>query len=152
LVLGGPGSGKSSLLRYLAMDLLDDSPTLASVAEKWGEHLPVWISFPYWTRLIASEGQEPCNVSKLLRLWLKSLDEERLWPLVERALEDDRLLLIVDGLDEWASEGAARIAMQRLQVFVEQRSAPSVAAGRPQGVERLGIRPAEWRAGELAGF
>ena len=28
--------------------------------------------------------------------------QQDLWPLVEQALADDRLLLIVDGLDEWA--------------------------------------------------
>lgn len=150
LVLGGPGTGKSSLLRYLAIDLLGQDPLLDTVASKWGEHLAVWVSFPYWTRLIEGEGQDVCSLSKFLRLWLRSLDEERLWPLVERALDDDRLLLLVDGLDEWSGEGAARIAIQRLQVFVEQRSVPSVAASRPHGIDRLGVHPPGWKVGRLA--
>jgi hypothetical protein len=152
LVLGGPGSGKSSLLRFVTLDLFDDSPTLASVARNWGSHLPIWVSFSRWTRLIENEGQDPCSLKRLLRLWLQSWDEERLWPVVEKALSDDRLLLLVDGLDEWSSEAAARIALDRLRVFTEQRNIPSIAVSRPQGFLKLGVRPAGWKIGRLAGF
>jgi hypothetical protein len=152
LLLAGPGGGKSSLLRFVALDLLDEWPRLGTLAEKWGRHLPVWVSFPWWTRLITRPGSEFCSLSQFLRLWLHSWDEDRLWPLVERALEDERLLLLVDGLDEWSNESAARVALDRLQVFIEGRRIPSVAVARPHGFRRLGARPSGWRVGELAGF
>ena len=59
--------------------------------------------------------------------------QQELWPVVEQALGDDRLLLIVDGLDEWASEDAARTAARLLQVFVQADGIPVLAAGRPTG-------------------
>jgi excisionase family DNA binding protein len=152
LLVGGPGSGKSSLLRFLATDLLTEDPVLGGAAERWGTHLPVWVSFPLWTQLIIGEQAEVCSLSALLRAWLRSWDEERLWPLVEKALADNRLLLLVDGLDEWTNEDAARVALQRLEVFVAQRQIPSVAASRPHGLARLGSRPAGWVSGNLAGF
>src|SRR5262249_19600575 len=117
LLLAPPGGGKSSLLRFIALDLLDESPHLVNSAEKWGRHLPLWVSFPAWTRLISTEGQQACNLSRFLRLWLQGWDEDRLWPLVEQALVDERLLLLVDGLDEWSNEETAQIAFHRLQVF-----------------------------------
>jgi hypothetical protein len=39
-------------------------------------------------------------------------------------LKDRRLLLLVDGLDEWTNEEAAGIALDKLRVFVEQRVFP----------------------------
>jgi hypothetical protein len=102
--------------------------------------------------LIETEGQDPCSLKRLLWLWLRSWDEDRLWPLVDRAVDDDRLLLLVDGLDEWSSEAAARVALDRLRVFVEQRNVPSVTVGRPHGFQRLGVRPVGWKVARLAGL
>src|SRR5262249_34669174 len=129
-----------------------NEPVLTAAAERWGTYLPVWVSFPLWAELVEYEGQEPCSLSLLLRRWLKSWDEERLWPLIERAVSDDRLLLLVDGLDEWTNESAAHVALQRLEVFVAQRGVPSVAVSRPHGLIRLGTRPVGWITGTLAGF
>ncbi len=152
LLLSGPGGGKSSLLRFVALDLLGGSPRLGPVVRSWGSHLPVWVSFPQWTRMVEAEGQLPCSLKRLLQLWLRSWDEERLWPLVDRAVDDDRLLLLVDGLDEWSSEAAAQVALDRLRVFVEQRNIPCVAVSRPHGFQRLGVRPAGWKIARLAGL
>src|SRR5262249_33698052 len=52
LLIGSPGSGKSSLLRYLATDLLTNEPVLTAAAERWGTYLPVWVSFPLWAELV----------------------------------------------------------------------------------------------------
>jgi len=49
---GSPGLGKSSLLRFLALDLLGDSPRFAAIAAAHGAFLPIWVSFPYWTKLL----------------------------------------------------------------------------------------------------
>lgn len=152
ILLGGPGSGKSSFLRFLAIDLLQEVPQLDILAQKWGQFLPVWVPFAWWTKIIHQAAGSTCSLSEMLQTWSKSWDEEKLFPLVEKALSDERLILLVDGLDEWANEDAARIALDRLQVFIEQRDIPAIAASRPQGFGRLSIRGGSWEIGELCSF
>lgn len=54
-----------------------------------------------------------------------------------KALDDDRLLLIIDGLDEWVNENTARQALTALETFLDQRALPAVASTRPYGLARL---------------
>lgn len=152
IILGRPGSGKSSLLRFIALDLLSDSPKLSLISKKWGCYLPIWLPFALWTKYIAESQAGICSIKEVLKGWLKSWDEERLWPLVEQALEDKRLILLVDGLDEWTNEQSARIALDRLTVFVQQRDVPVILTSRPHGFERVGMGAGEWEIGELSDF
>lgn len=152
IILGSPGSGKSAFLRFLATDLFQEAPQINILAQKWGQFLPVWVSFAWWTKMIHQSIDSPCSLSEMLQAWFRSWDEERLFPLVEKALLDERLLLLVDGLDEWANEDAARIALDRLQVFIEQRDIPAIAVSRPQGFEKLSVRGGSWTIGELSSF
>jgi hypothetical protein len=149
VVLGTPGSGKSSLLRFIALDLLSESPNMLALAQEWGEFLPVWVPFPLWTKLISDPATVSSSLTQVLRGWLEGYDAANLWPVFERALKDERVLLLVDGLDEWADEGAARIALNRLLVFVGERDLPVVLSSRPHGFSRLGMRQAGWRTGEI---
>lgn len=83
IVLGGPGSGKSSLLRFVAKDLLKERPSLASVARKWGGFLPVWVPFAFWANSISEPASTVRALSEVVRRWLVHFDEEQIWPLVE---------------------------------------------------------------------
>lgn len=152
IVLGDPGSGKSTLLRFIAIDLLEESPRLTVLSQQWGQFLPVWVPFALWTKKIAEETMTPCSLSDLLHAWLASWDEERLWPCVEQALTDERLFLLVDGLDEWTNEAAAGIALDRLKVFIEQRDVPAVVTSRPYGFARLRMQEIGWQLGALSDF
>lgn len=149
LLVGGTGSGKSAALRFVTLDLLDENPQLADLAAHWGGRIPVWVSFPYWTSLIAGEP-EGVSLPDCARRWLAAYGQATLWPLVEKALADDRLLLIVDGLDEWTTESAARTAAHLLQVYVQAGGIPVLAAGRPHGVRRLELRGGRWNLAEIA--
>jgi hypothetical protein len=152
IVLGGPGLGKSTLLRFVALDLLGDAPRLASVSRSHSSYLPVWISFPYWTSSLSRQGASEISLSGIVQSWLSFWNENDLWPMFASALEDKRLLLLVDGLDEYSSEAAAQVAVSLLQVFVAQRDCPVIAVGRHAGFERLGLQRSGWRVGELAEF
>jgi hypothetical protein len=74
IVLGGPGAGKSTLLRFLALDLLSPKPLLRELRHKWPSYLPLWLSFPFWTRLIASKGVGgQSSLSECVSEWLSGM-------------------------------------------------------------------------------
>ena len=152
VVLGDPGIGKSTLLRCILLDLLSTEPRYETYALRWGQHLPVWVPFAMWTRLVG-ETETGCSLSNVLTAWLRKVSaEEDLVTLVQQALKDSRLLLFVDGLDEWSDETAARTALTLLEQFVGERNVPAIASSRPLGYERIGGLSSRWRKARLAGL
>jgi energy-coupling factor transporter ATP-binding protein EcfA2 len=149
VILGSPGSGKSALLRILAVELLSEEPVFRETAVRWGSLLPVWIPFSFWTNL-NTKRESPIAFSECLATWFKQFDQGKVWSLVEAAIEDDRLLLLVDGLDEWTDETAARTTSHLLQTYIQIHNLPAVLVSRPHGFERVSIQGAEWQVGRLA--
>lgn len=152
IILGEAGLGKSSLLRFLILDLLSAEPTLPIVTQKWGKHLPLWIPFPFWVAHSAGVEKPSMSLSAILRNWFHRYDRADLWPLVAQALEDSRILLLVDGLDEWQDDTAARITLDQLVVFVRDRQVPAVLVSRPQGFKQLRSAVSDWQVAKLATF
>ncbi len=137
VIVGDPGSGKSTLLRYLVLDLLSEEPRWRTVAERWGRRLPVWMPFHFFTQRVSGQTGAPASVGETIKAWLDQHDASHVWPLVQLALNDQRLLLVVDGLDEWVSDEAGRYAVAALETFSTSRSTPLVVSARPYGLARL---------------
>ncbi|SCG85664.1 NACHT domain-containing protein [Methanobacterium congolense] len=152
IILGGPGSGKSTLLKFIASDLLSEKPQLNLISEKWGNFIPIWIPFALWTKQISLGNIENYSLHNLIKKWLKSWDHENVWPLIEKGIDDGRVLLLIDGLDEWASENTAKIAFSRLKLFVKNSNIPVIVTSRPHGFERLKIQEMGWQIGNLSDF
>ena len=135
LILGEAGSGKSTLLRYIILDLLNNNPILINSAKKWGNFLPVWIPFAFLTKNIAKD--ENVSIQDSLRLWFKSHDHEHLYIVVEQALNDSRLILFIDGLDEWYNISAAKQALTKIEIQNNLLDTKIIFSSRPYGFRFL---------------
>ena len=140
-VVGEPGAGKSTLLRHLVLDLLSDQPVWSGVAERWGNRLPVWLPFHFFTQRVTGMSGQEASVVQAIKAWVQQHDIGHAWPLIEQALDDDRLLLVVDGLDEWSEVEAGEYAAAALETFATARSIAIVVSSRPYGLQRLTLGP-----------
>ncbi|MBW5287917.1 NACHT domain-containing protein [Burkholderia gladioli] len=148
-VVGDSGSGKSMLLRCIALDLLSDKQTFPQIVHRWSGLLPLHISFSKWSRLSAGRGR-PIGLKEVIAETLQPTLTADLLSLMDRAIEEQRCLLLVDGLDEWSDEQAARTTLQHVQAFVATHSLPAIVTARPRGLDRIGAIPSNWRVAELA--
>ena len=82
LVVGGPGSGKSSLLRFVARDLLSSDPQSTRLHKEHGGRLPIWLPFGFLTRHL--DDADTNSLQSAIRAWLTSQNAAALWPLDER--------------------------------------------------------------------
>ena len=93
LIVGGPGSGKSSLLKYLTLQLLKGQ------LSSYDGYLPVWMPFSY----MANSGDS--EVEDVIKDWLQG---KKLWETcshyIDYAFEHRKILLIADGIDEWGDD------------------------------------------------
>lgn len=148
-LIGHAGTGKSTVLRCLALDLLGQQLLFPDVAKKWGRHLPLFISFAKWVRLTEASLQV-VGIKDLLRAtWQQQLTAD-LVTLIDKAIDESRVVLFVDGLDEWANEQAARTTLQAMLTIVSAHNIPVVVSARPGGLSKIGGVPDYWTVGQLA--
>lgn len=149
VVLGDAGSGKSTLLRLIALDLLRDQAHFPELVARWGRHLPVYIPFAQWSAQASRVGGI-VGIKEIVRRSLEQLLTGSLADLIDLAIEDGRVLLLIDGLDEWSNEQAARTTLSALVTTVDAHTIPVIVSGRPKGLEKIGSLPASWRRGKVA--
>jgi hypothetical protein len=148
LLLGGAGFGKSAALRMVIHSLLDDGGRLPALAKSWGQRLPLLLPFGFLTHYF-TENETP-TVEGALKAWLMVLGARNdVFTLLEEMLGDERLLLLVDGLDEWQNREAAVTALTALTTYVQTRRLPLVATGRPLGFERISDFGPDWKRANL---
>ena len=152
LLFGEPGAGKSTFLRFLALDLLQEVPLLADTAKRWGDHIPIWIPFALWTKVIGSSAIADRSIAAIITSFLQSWDAAHLVSLATEALNDGRALLLLDGLDEHSSNEAAKIALNHLTSFLGAHDIPVIATTRPHGFDHLEMNREGWRDATIAGL
>jgi hypothetical protein len=70
------GAGKTTFLRYLALDILSDAPALGAVGERYAGYVPVWVPFALWARM--SEGKDrPPPLEDVVHGFIQALNELR---------------------------------------------------------------------------
>jgi hypothetical protein len=149
IVLGHPGAGKSTLLRFIALDMLSPNPKLLGWRKRFSEFLPVWVSFAFWTGRIAKDNDN-CSLIDSIEAWFHRQEEPGIIALAKKAYDDKRLLLLVDGIDEWANETSANTAFGILQSFTERHSIPVIMTSRPHGFRLVTGLDGSWRITEIA--
>lgn len=149
VLLGDAGCGKSTLLRIVALDLLHGHAHFPEFAERWGQHIPVYVPFARWSSQVARDNNA-IGIKEIVRRSLEQLLTGTIADLLDRAIDEKRVLLLIDGLDEWNSEQAARATLSALVTTVEAHGVPVIVSGRPQGLSRIGTLPANWKRGTVA--
>jgi hypothetical protein len=146
VILGDPGAGKSTMLRWLATALLlklEGSPDLTSLPDVStlpdGNWLPVLVRC---RELDASCGSlEHILRRTLLKLEMTSDQVAQLIPVLLDKLQRNEAMLLIDGLDEITDPIArAQFCDQIEQVHLGYPDAPIIATSRIVGYREMGHR------------
>lgn len=148
-IVGEAGSGKSTLLRCVALDILLDQSMFPEISRRAGQLLPIHVSFSRWSRMSASLGRA-AGLKQVVGEVLQPALTADLMSLLDRAIDERRILLLLDGLDEWSDEQAARTTLQHILAFVATHDVPVVTSARPRGLDKIGALPRTWNVAELA--
>ena len=148
LILGEPGYGKSALLRYITLSILQpDTTETGTVNPEHFVRFPLWISF---ARLAAAIAREPnLSIEDFFENWLHQHSFDDVSPLFTRAVRGKQVLLLLDGLDEAASQSSGIQALDRVITFLNSCDARIICTSRPRGYKRL-RSPGTWALATLA--
>ena len=149
LLSGAPGSGKSTILRCLALDLVRTPELFPVVHDRLGARIPLLIPFALWSRLAAKEQREVGLAEVIRETFSAFVPRSELENSFIEALFDERLVLLIDGLDEYSDEQAARTTLATIETFVRTHDVFTIATARPAGLRRLGPTGGHWNTARL---
>jgi hypothetical protein len=152
LLIGEAGSGKSTILRCIALDFVKRPVVFGRLVERLLPRIPILVSFSQWTRMTEKCGRE-VHLSEVIKEGYRAqFPEDDMQTSFIDSLLDERLLLLVDGLDEYSNEQAARTALMTLDTFIATNDVYAIATARPAGYKRIGPLSSKWRVGGIAGL
>lgn len=125
LLIGGPGAGKTTLLRWLAYFATTQHHQMGS----WHRTVPFFVS------LRRFDGAAPPSLEELLNVTVPMLRDEKPEGWITRLFAAGRAMLLVDGLDELATD-RRETAKRWLEVLM--RSYPDaryVISTRPSAID-----------------
>jgi hypothetical protein len=149
LIVGEAGSGKTSLLRFLALDILSEQPVLKVAKERFKSAIPVWLPFALWVRM-SVERDTPAPIEDVIFEFFRAQGEAGLADDMRRAVLGKGIVLLVDGLDEATNATAAQTLVAVLTVFVNRSGIPVFATSRPHGARNLSRIGGSWDWSDLA--
>lgn len=149
LVLGDAGTGKSTLLRFLALDILSDAPKLAVTRDRYKDLTPVWLPFALWARMSMNQPA-PVAIEDAAAEFLRAQGGTELAEHMRRAVLGKRVVLLVDGIDEAIDPNTSQTLLAVLTAFVDRTGVPVIATSRPHGVRSLTGLGGAWERTTLA--
>jgi len=149
LIVGEAGSGKSSLLRFVALDILADKPALEAVKNRFAKAIPVWLPFALWVRMSIEHGS-PVAIEDAVSEFFRSQGDTGLADEMRRAVGGQNIVLLADGIDEASDVTAARTLVAVLTAFSSRTGIPILATSRPHGARNLSELASSWDRCNLA--
>ncbi len=163
VLLGDPGSGKSTFLRHmtwlLARRELGELGGEENIPDGLKPRLPILLPLQKLARRLAVEGTEPATVFAALLAEMERYDVEQGGNLLREALHNGAALLLFDGLDEIPVEGEPGVRADRMTTLHAVRTfassypdAPSVLTCRTRAFSDDLRECLGWSVEELAPF
>ena len=149
LLSGPPGSGKSTVLRCLALDLVRTPKLFPALNDRLEARIPLLIPFALWTRLAEKKLGEVSLPEVIRATFEASVPRSELEDSFIEALFDERLVLLIDGLDEYSDEQAGRTTLATIDTFVRTHDVFTIMTARPAGLRRLGPLSGYWKTARL---
>ncbi len=143
------GTGKTTLLRYAALEILSETPGLSEVGARYAGYVPVWVPFALWARM--SEGKDrPPPLEDVVGGFIEALNDPELAARMRRVLRTGKIVLLVDGLDETREQPIADALLVSLTMFADRAGASIFATSRPHGLKALSGIGGTWVRARLA--
>ena len=140
VILGAPGSGKTTLMSYFAVMLAQKQPQLLGL-DTDTDWLPILIRMRDLARYPDKSILEYARVFAEKTMAVKTLPVG----FFEHWLEDGRALILLDGLDEVAEEGKRYDVVRRIENFLGQFDRNrAIITSRPAGYRRDFFRTEEF--------
>lgn len=118
MVLGDPGSGKRTLLRYIALSFAQGPEALEARLGLKEEGLPILVSIGGYAAALREEPELP--LAEFLPRPLTALGLPDLALLFARELARGRCMVLLDGLDEVLSGAERNTVVRRVEAFVRE--------------------------------
>jgi hypothetical protein len=149
VITADAGAGKTTLLRFLALEILSETPEVEAVRNLYAGYIPIWVPFALWCRMAEGRDHSP-PLEDVIHAFIKSQSDAAFADDVKRALGDNKVILLVDGLDEARGSAASETVLAGLTTFVEMRGVPMIATSRPHGMRALSAISGSWAKLRLA--
>ncbi|NER03852.1 MAG: NACHT domain-containing protein [Okeania sp. SIO3C4] len=148
VILGGPGSGKTTLMSYFALMLAQkQSQVLGLDSDR--DWLPILIRIRDFVKNLDKTIPEHIRAFAETNMALQDLPTG----FFEHWLEDGRALILLDGLDEVAEEGKRYDVVKRIQAFLGKFDKnPAIITSRPVGYRRDFFNTAEFPHYQMQSF
>jgi HEAT repeat protein len=117
VLLGDPGAGKTTLMRYLALTFAEDRAVeRLSLDER---RLPILVPLAAYDAALKRDEDLPLSAF-LARYYETDRELPGLAPLLRQALDEGRAIVLFDGLDEVLEASTRRLIAQRVQAFIDR--------------------------------
>jgi len=116
VVLGDPGAGKTTFLRYVALALAEGEQAARERLGLAGDWLPIYLPLAAYNEEL--QKKRVSLEDYVLHYWdTRSFDRPGMDQLVARALETGQVLLLLDGLDEVGSRADRRATISQVEAW-----------------------------------